>query len=74
MIQGRFGGDPPSVDVTHRKAHVQAAMKKNVKFLVEVGFMSDLRGKKGAYLADKVFERTGNAWDDLTSRSMVPGK
>ena len=74
LIQGRFGGDPPSVDVEHRKPHVKAAVKKNVEFLVDVGFVANQKGNKGSYMAHKVFERTRNVFSDLSARSLVPGK
>lgn len=74
MIQGRFGGDAPGVDVEHRKPHVKAAVKKNVEFLVDVGFVANQKGLKGSYLANKVFERTRNVWSDLSAVSLVPGK
>lgn len=74
MTQGRFGGDVPPVDVEHRKPHVKAAVKKNVEFLVDAGFVVNQKGRKGSYLANKVFERTRNVWNDMSAVSLIPGK
>lgn len=65
-IQGHLGGEPVNdAQLEHRKPHVKAAIRKNVEFLVEVGFMASAKGTKASYVADKVFARTGNVWGTL---------
>jgi amino acid adenylation domain-containing protein/thioester reductase-like protein len=64
-VRGRFGGERFSgMDVNHRKHHVKAAIRKNVTFLAEVGFMSEPRGK-GLDVTHKLFRRTGDVWGSL---------
>ncbi|KAF7588050.1 hypothetical protein BBP40_006219 [Aspergillus hancockii] len=61
--QGRLGTEPTAViDVEHRKAHVKAAICKSIEFLVDVGFIASATGDRAVFVADKVFQRTGNVW------------
>lgn len=73
-IGGRLGGDhlpesemiPPS-----QKQHVKAAIRRNIQFLVETGFMASPSGKKSKDDMERVFQRTGNVWDNV--KEMVNG-
>jgi hypothetical protein len=36
-----------------------------VQFLVEAGFIASPSGKKMKYMAEKVFQRSGNVWENV---------
>jgi amino acid adenylation domain-containing protein/thioester reductase-like protein len=62
-MQGRLGTERAAViDVEHRKGHVKAAICKSIEFLVDVGFIASATGDRAVFVADKVFQRTGNVW------------
>jgi amino acid adenylation domain-containing protein/thioester reductase-like protein len=67
-IGGRLGGDPlPGTTVIppSHKQHVKAAISRNVRFLVDAGFVASPSGKKGKYDMEKVFQRSGNVWENV---------
>ncbi|KAF9890566.1 hypothetical protein FE257_005697 [Aspergillus nanangensis] len=73
-VQGRLGGDPledASLVTPSQKMHVKATVRRNVQFLVEAGFIASPTGKKMKYMADKVFKRSGNVWENV--KGMVNG-
>ncbi|CAG8126482.1 unnamed protein product [Penicillium olsonii] len=67
-LQGRLGGEPlqdASIVSPSQKQHVKATIRRNVQFLVEAGFIASPTGKKMKYMADKVFKRSGNVWENV---------
>ncbi|KAJ5346304.1 hypothetical protein N7541_008786 [Penicillium brevicompactum] len=67
-LQGRLGGEPlqdASFVSPSQKQHVKATIRRNVQFLVEAGFIASPTGKKMKYMADKVFKRSGNVWENV---------
>ncbi|KAH8432008.1 uncharacterized protein LDX57_009655 [Aspergillus melleus] len=74
-IQGRLGGDmmtdAAGVVSPSQKQHVKATIRRNVQFLVEAGFIASPTGKKMKYVAEKVFQRSGNVWENV--KTMVNG-
>ncbi|RJE25704.1 Non-ribosomal peptide [Aspergillus sclerotialis] len=73
-IGGRLGGDPlPDTEMISpsQKQHVKASIRRNIKFLVEAGFVASPSGKKSKYDIEKVFQRSGNVWENV--KGMVNG-
>lgn len=67
-LQGRLGGEPlgdASIVTPSQKQHVKATIRRNVQFLVEAGFIASPTGQKMKYMADKVFKRSGNVWENV---------
>lgn len=72
FMKGRLGGQPvPEMDFMKPslKMHVKGTVRRNVQFLVEAGFIANTTGKRGKYVSDKVFRRTGNVLDDVPKLS-----
>ncbi|RAH71302.1 amino acid adenylation [Aspergillus aculeatinus CBS 121060] len=74
-IDGRLsGGDvlpDASVVTPSQRQHVKATVRRNVQFLVDAGFIASPTGKKMRYMAEKVFQRSGNVWENV--KGMVNG-
>ncbi|PYH89482.1 hypothetical protein BO71DRAFT_465073 [Aspergillus ellipticus CBS 707.79] len=73
-IGGRLGGDvlaDASVVTPSQRQHVKATIRRNVQFLVEAGFIASPTGRKMRYVAEKVFQRSGNVWENV--KGMVNG-
>jgi amino acid adenylation domain-containing protein/thioester reductase-like protein len=67
-LQGRLGGEPlqdANFVTPSQRQHVKATIRRNVQFLVEAGFIASPTGKKMKYMADKVFKRSGNVWENV---------
>lgn len=67
-LEGRLGGDvtlDPNMVSPSQKQHVKATVRRNVQFLVEAGFIASPSGKKMKYMAEKVFQRSGNVWENV---------
>ncbi|PYH42447.1 amino acid adenylation [Aspergillus saccharolyticus JOP 1030-1] len=74
-IDGRLGGGDvlpdASVVTPSQRQHVKATVRRNVQFLVEAGFLASPTGKKMRYMAEKVFQRSGDVWENV--KGMVNG-
>ncbi|RAH79137.1 hypothetical protein BO86DRAFT_436606 [Aspergillus japonicus CBS 114.51] len=74
-IDGRLGGGDvlpdASVVTPSQRQHVKATVRRNVQFLVDAGFIASPTGKKMRYMAEKVFQRSGNVWENV--KGMVNG-
>ncbi|KAJ9487561.1 hypothetical protein VN97_g5749 [Penicillium thymicola] len=67
-LQGRLGGDPlqdASIVSPSQDQHVKATIRRNVQFLVEVGFIASPTGNKLKYMGEKVFQRSGKVWENV---------
>ena len=67
-VQGHLGVDSledTSIVTPSQKQHVKATIRRNVQFLVEAGFIASPTGKKMQYMAEKVFQRSGNVWENV---------
>lgn len=72
-LDGRLGGQPMSpseIIWPSQKMHVKATIRRNMQFLVEAGFIASPTGQKMKYVADKVFQRTGNVWENVKRMSI----
>lgn len=50
--------------------HVKATIRRNVQFLVEAGYIAGPTGQKMKYMANRVFQRTWNAWENVKRLSI----